>query len=84
VAATASQFRSQVKGYYWDKFRSDITVNLTMYAANGTEIEDSSEASTYVYHVVMRKLITSYSCANIMVVPTSGMPNVAFELPTTV
>jgi len=30
VTASASSFRSKVKSYYWDNFRTDITVARTM------------------------------------------------------
>jgi len=68
VTASASSFKQKVKGYYWSKYRSNIHVNMTMYMANGTNTTNSTEATTYVYHVWMRKLIRTPSVSNIMAI----------------
>jgi hypothetical protein len=59
--ATASEMRSAMKNYYWKYFRSDITVNLTMYDSNGTNTTNKTAATKHVYYIVMRKLISSVS-----------------------
>jgi len=41
---------------------------MTMYMANGTNTTNSTEATTYVYHVWMRKLIRTPSVSNIMAI----------------
>jgi hypothetical protein len=83
VAATAAQMKSAVKGYYSGVYSSDINVNLTMYAANGTNVSDAAEAETYVYHIVMRKLISTVSASNI-ILSKQTQASVTFELPSTV
>lgn len=67
-----------VKDYYWKYFRSHINVNLTLYLANGTNTTNLTEAETIVYHIVMKKLISTPSASNIM----ATNPKVTVEKPS--
>ena len=46
---------------------SNIAVNMTMFMANGTNTTNSTEATSYVYHIKMLKFIDGASVTNIMV-----------------
>ena len=61
--ASASQMRNAVKSYYYSKFRSDITVNKTMYDVNGISTTNSTAATKHVFHIKLRKLINGVSTA---------------------
>lgn len=76
--------RTAIKGYWSSTFGSDITVNLTMYAANGTNTTNATLSTLNVYHVTLRKLISSKSIASIMRVSTGSSSAVAFDLPDAV
>jgi len=58
VDASASNVRSNIRGYFTSKYGSDVSVNRTMYLANGTETTSTTNAKTYVYHVVLKKLVS--------------------------
>jgi hypothetical protein len=80
AAASADELRNAVKNYYWLMFRSEIDVNMTMYLANGTNTTNVTEAETYVYNIIVRKLIADSSVANII----STSPKATVELPSAV
>ena len=68
VGASASSLRNAIRGFYWRYYRSDISVNRTMYMANGTNTTNVTEADIYVYHVRLKKLINGTSASNIAAV----------------
>jgi hypothetical protein len=80
TGASAADMRTAVKSYYSGVYGSDITVNMTMYDSNGTNTTNTTEAETYVYHIVMRKLISTVSASNIIVAKKT-QATVSFELP---
>lgn len=82
--ASASTMKTAIKAYWWNTYRSDILVNLTMYAANGTNTTNATLSTLNVYHVTVRKLISSKSIASIMRVSTGSSSAVAFDLPDAV
>ena len=55
--ASAGDFRKEVKKFYWDTLRSDITVVRTFKDASGQETTDASLATSYVYLISLRKMI---------------------------
>jgi hypothetical protein len=71
VDASASNVRSNIRGYFTSKYGSDVAVNRTMYFANGTETTSSTDAATYVYHVVLSKLVAQPTTANVRVIKNS-------------
>lgn len=68
VTCSVGQMRRAVVGYFWSKYRTNVAVNRTWYDANGTETSSSSDATQAVYHVVLSKLVTGVSHANIKVI----------------
>jgi len=70
--ASASTLRNAIKAYYSDTFSSGITVNMTMYDVNGTETDNSTEATTYEYYVTLTRLINDMSVSDIKVVKTTS------------
>lgn len=53
--ASASDFRKQVKKFYWDTLRSDILVERTFKDANGLDTTDAALATKYVYLITVKK-----------------------------
>jgi hypothetical protein len=45
VTASASTVKSRVNSYFWSKYRGRVSVNRTMYLANGTETTSSTNAT---------------------------------------
>jgi hypothetical protein len=69
--ASASNLKDAIKEFYIDNVGTNIDVNLTMYDVNGTETTNSTNATSYVYYVVLRELITDMSVTSISVVKAS-------------
>lgn len=68
VGASANTFKNQVADFYKNKWGSEILVNLTMYMANGTNTTNATMADTYVYHIMVKKLISQATVNNIQVI----------------
>lgn len=56
---------------------------MTMYLANGTNTTNATEATSYVYHITMKKLIDGTSVSNIGSISKTSA-TIAVELPTAV
>jgi len=65
--ASAAELKSAIKTYYDNVYGSDINVNMTMFDANGTNTTNVTLATSYVYHVVTRKLISTASVSKVLV-----------------
>lgn len=76
--------KNAIKEYYEDNFNTNIDVNLTMYDVNGTETTEEANATSYVYHVVLRELIEGMSVTSISVVKASTSATITIDLPTDV
>lgn len=50
--------RSAIRSYYTSKIGSDISVNLTMYDSAEAVTTNTTNATKYVYHIVLTKLIS--------------------------
>jgi len=57
--------RSAIRGYYTSKIGSDVSVNLTMYDSADAVTTNTTNATKYVYHIVLTKLISGSSVINI-------------------
>lgn len=55
-----------------------------MYDVNGTETTNTTNATSYVYHVVLRTLINDMSVTSISVVKASTSASITVDLPTDV
>jgi hypothetical protein len=69
--ASASTLEEAIEDYYDDEISSGISVNMTMYDINGTETTNTTEATTYVYYVILKELINDMSVTSISVVKAS-------------
>ena len=58
-------------------------MNMTMYNSSGIATTNATEATRYVYHIIVLKLIPAESVSNIIVVPSNGA-SVTVEMPSTV
>jgi len=81
--ATASQVRNAIKGYYSSRstFGSDITVNKTMYLANGTSTTNETAATMHVFYINLKKLITGTTTSQVLISKDTSS-TVTFETPT--
>ena len=68
VDASSDKMRREIYRYFYRKYRSNVSVNKTMYDVNGTETTSSSTATQSVYYVRLTKLITGASSANMAVI----------------
>jgi len=76
--------RSAILGYYTSKIGSDISVNLTMYDSANVITTNTTNATKHVYHIVLGKLISGTSVANIFAATKTSSASHAIELPNVV
>jgi len=57
---------------------------MTMYDVNGTETDNSTEATTYEYYVTLTRLINDMSVSDIRVVKTTSKSTIVVDLPVDV
>jgi hypothetical protein len=79
--ATAEQVRDAVRSFYSDNYGSDITVNKTMYLADGTNTTNQTAAVKHVFYINLRRLITGTTTSQVLVSKNTSA-TVTFEAPT--
>lgn len=81
--STAAEMRSAVYNYYASLFGSDVTVNRTMYLANGTNTTNATAATKHIFHIKLRRLISGVSAGNALI-SKSTTSTVTFTIPADV
>lgn len=76
--ANANTFRSNIRDYFIDTFRSDISVVRTMHNDMGDETTDESLASTFTYTVKLLKMIEGVSANAVSVTKVDQLSQATF------
>jgi hypothetical protein len=70
--------------YYWDTYRSHITVNLYTYDKDGNITSNATEIVKREYQIICNKLIAQESVASIMIVKSSTKSKIVALAPSKV
>ena len=82
--ADPATVQSGVQAFYADAYASGVTVELTMYDADGAVTTEAADSVKNVYDLKMTKLIASESVTKIYVAKTTTSATISIEYPSEV
>jgi hypothetical protein len=81
ASCDAGTFRNKVKDFYWNTYKSDITVTKTMQDVNGAETTVAADSVKNIYEITLLKMIPDVSTSQIQAVKVDTTASLAVTLP---
>lgn len=81
IGCSAGSFKNFVKGFYWNTYRSDISVTKTSYDAAGAVTAVGADMVKHYYEITLLKMIAAPSTANIQAIKVDTRSTIAVTLP---